>query len=73
MVQHVLDRAPVERITAEARQVQFFRTLLTLIAGILYGIGWLAGKVLGALWLAVVWSFTAVKVGWVEARARESG
>lgn len=73
MVQHVLDRVPVERITAEAREVQFARTLLTLIAGFFYAIGWLAGKVLGTLFLAVVWSWTAVKVGWVEARAREGG
>lgn len=71
MVQAALNRVPVERITAEARQVQFARTLLTVIAGVLYGIGWLAGKVLGTLWLAMVWSVTAVKVGWVE--ARESG
>lgn len=60
-------RVPVERITAEARAVHPAHALLTLVAAVLYGIGWLAGKILGALWLAVVWSFTAVKVGWVEA------
>ncbi len=65
----LLERVPVERITIEAREVHPGRALLTLIAGIFYGIGWLAGKVLGAVFLAVVWSWTAVKVGWVEARS----
>jgi len=63
----VLQRVPVEEITTEARQVRPGRTLLTLIAAVLYGVGWLAGTVLGALWLALAWSGTAVRVGWRDA------
>jgi hypothetical protein len=64
----VLDQVPLEDITARARQVEFGRVLLTLIAALLYGVGWLAAKVLGGIWLAFVWSAVAVKVGWTEAR-----
>lgn len=68
MASTLLHRVPVERITAEARAIRPAHTLLTLIAAVLYGIGWLAGKVLGGIWLALAWSATAVKVGWTEAR-----
>ena len=59
-----LDRVPVDRITAEARQVRLGRLLLTLIAGLFWAIGWTVGK----LALGVVWCAVAVKVGWQEAR-----
>lgn len=64
----VLERVPLDRISAQAREVHFWRTVLTLIAAVLYGLGWTAAKVLGALWLALTWSATAVRVGWQEAR-----
>lgn len=38
--------------------------VLTLIAAVLYAVGWLAGKVS----LLAVWCWTAVAVGWDEAR-----
>lgn len=69
----VLERVPVDRITAEARQIHPGRTLLTVIAGVLYGLGWLAAKTLAVAWLAVAWSFAAVKVGWSDARRPAQG
>ena len=69
----VLERVPYDRITEQARQVQFTRTVLTVLAGLLYAVGWLAAKALGGIWLAAVWSVTAVRVGWVEARSSTSG
>lgn len=51
---------PVDEITAQAREVRFGRTLLNLIAFLLIGFG----KCLGFVWLAVVWSFLAVRTGW---------
>lgn len=63
-----VDRVPVERITAEARQVSFWRTVLRVLAGMLFGLGWLAAKTVAVLWLAVAWSATAVRLGWQEAR-----
>jgi hypothetical protein len=64
----VLERVPVDRITAEARATHPGRALLTLIAGVLYGLGWLAAKTVAVVWLALAWSFAAVKVGWQDAR-----
>lgn len=60
----VLDRVPVQRISTEARQVRFGRTVLTVIAALFYVVGWLVAKA----WLAVAWCATAVRVGWQEAR-----
>ncbi len=65
----VLEQIPIQRITDEARQVHFGRTVLTVIAGLLFGLGWVTAKTLGGLWLALAWSVTAVRLGWVEARA----
>lgn len=65
---HALDRVPVDRITREAREIHFWRTVLTLIAGLLYGIGWLTAKLFTGLWLVVAWTVTAVKLGWQEGR-----
>jgi hypothetical protein len=64
MTTNLLDRVPVDRIQAEAREVHFGRLLLTLLVGVFYALGWLAGKV--SLGLAFCWA--AVKIGWTEAR-----
>jgi hypothetical protein len=68
----VLERVPVDRITAEAKDVRFWRTVLTAVAGLLYGIGWLAAKTVTVLWRSVVWIGVAVKVGWQDARKPEA-
>jgi hypothetical protein len=64
----MLERVPLERISAEARQARPGRTALLVIAGVLFAVGWAAAKVAGVVWLALAWSATAVKVGWAEAR-----
>jgi hypothetical protein len=68
-VSAVLDWVPVDRITAEARETHPGRALLTLVAAVLFGMGWLAAKAVGVVWLVLAWSFAAVKVGWQDARA----
>jgi hypothetical protein len=68
-----LDRVPLERISAEAREVRFGRTVLLLLAGLLYGVGWLAAKVFVLLWRAVAWVGVAIKLGWTEARKPSVG
>lgn len=67
---HLLEQVPVGRITEEARQVRFGYTVLTVLAGLLYGIGWLIGKTFTGLWFVLAWIGTAVKVGWKDARNR---
>jgi hypothetical protein len=64
----MLDRVPVGKITAQAREVHFWRTVLTVAAGLLFGAGWLAAKVLAVGWLAVAWVFVAVREGYREGR-----
>jgi hypothetical protein len=72
-VQTIAQRVQLDRITAEARQIEIGRTLLTLIAVVLYAVGWLVGFVIKAAFVVVAWSFAAVKVGWNDARPRRGG
>jgi hypothetical protein len=64
MVTQLLDRVPLERVQAEARQVHLGRLLLTLLVGVFWLLGWAAGMVS----LAVGFAFAAMKVGWQDAR-----
>lgn len=71
----LLERVPIDRITVEAREVDFRRTVLSAIAALLFGIGWLAAKTVGVMvgllkvvWLGLCWAGVAVKLGWVDAR-----
>jgi len=65
----LLDGDRVDRISAEAREVHFGRVLLTIVAAVLFGIGWVAYKVCRTALLALAWCAVAVKVGWQDARA----
>lgn len=70
MTTSVLDRVPVDKITAEAKQVRFWATVLRLIAFTLFGAGWLAAKGFAMLWLALAWAAVAIRTGWQEGRAQ---
>jgi len=63
-----LDDMLVHDITDRARQIQFSRVLLTVLAGMFYALGWIAARTFGVIWLALTWSAVAVKVGWQEGR-----
>jgi hypothetical protein len=71
----VLAAIPVDRITVQARQIRFGRTMLTLLAGVLFAIGWCLAKSFAVAWLALSWCAIAVQVGWVEGLggARDGG
>lgn len=62
-------RVPVDRITAEARQANFGRAVLTVIAAVLFSVGWVAARAVGVVWVAAAWCAVAVRVGWNAARA----
>jgi len=68
LMDNVLGRVPVEQINRQAHEIHFWRTVLTLLAGLLFGIGWLTAKAFAVLWLAMAWTATAVKVGGQEGR-----
>ena len=63
---NLLDRIPVDRISTEARQVHLGRALLTLLVGVFWLLGWLAGKAT----LAIGFACAAAKVGYLEARSK---
>jgi uncharacterized membrane protein YedE/YeeE len=66
----MLDRVPVDEINTRARETHFWRTVLTVVAGLLFGLGWVAAKACAVVWLACTWSAAAVAIGWREARRR---
>lgn len=72
----LLDRVDIDRISKEAREIRIGRTLLTLIAALLYVVGWTAAKVvivmlvaLRVLAVALAWTFAATRLGWQDAWA----
>lgn len=64
---------PLDRISEQAERIKFGRTVLTILAGLLFGFGWVVAKVFAVIWLAVAWSAAAVTVGWQEARSGTAG
>lgn len=72
MATTLIDRVPVDRITAEARNIHAGRALLTLVAAVLFAVGWITAKVFIVTWAAIAWGAAAVKIGWQDAR-RSSG
>lgn len=67
------ERIPLDEITEQAREVRFGRSVLTVIAAVLFGLGWLVAKAFGVTWLALAWSAVAVREGWREARKVNRG
>ena len=58
------ERIPLDDITAQAHEVRPGRTVLTVIAAVLFGVGWVTARVFAVLWLSVMWSGVAVREGW---------
>lgn len=58
----------VERISAKAREFHPVRALLSLIGALLFGLGWVAYRLVAVAWMAGAWCAAAVAVGWADAR-----
>jgi F0F1-type ATP synthase assembly protein I len=69
----VLDAVPVGRITERARQANPLAVAVALIAGLLFGLGWLAFKIVRILWFMAVWCVFALAEGWNSARKDARG
>lgn len=67
------ERIPVDEITEQARQVHFWRSVATVIAAVLFGLGWVAFKFFAVAWFALAWCGCAVREGWREARHAPQG
>jgi hypothetical protein len=68
----VLDRIPVDNITARAHRARPGRAALTVIAAVLFGLGWATYKAFAVAWLAAAWCGSAVIEGWQAARAAQA-
>lgn len=64
----VVDRVPVGTITAEARAIPLSKLLLTLIAAVLFGVGWVVAKAFMGIAFVLAWCAAAMRVGWRDAR-----
>jgi len=64
----VLDRVPVDEITARARQIRLGHVLATVLGAVLVGVAWCAAKLLLLAWALawgwVKWVIAAFMVGW---------
>lgn len=69
----IISESVLERINSEAKEVRIGRAVLTFIAALLFGLGWLTARLFAIIWLVCAWSFTAVKVGWREGRGTGTG
>lgn len=67
MTAGVLDRVPVDSITERARQARPGHALLTIIGGLLFGLGWCVAKLFRVAWLTVAWLYMAADEGWRQA------
>lgn len=67
-----VQRVPVDRINEQAQQMRFWPTVATVLAGLCWGLGWLAAKGFAVVWLAARWAAAAVSVGWADARRSAS-
>lgn len=71
MAATLLDRAAVDRIGRQAREASPGRAAATVVVSVLFGLGWLLARLLGALWLAAAWGGIAVREGWRAGRSAE--
>ncbi len=63
------ERVPLDRIERRARQAHPGRVLLTVIAAVLFALGWATYKTCAIAWLAAAWAGSAVIEGWQTAKA----
>jgi len=64
----LLDRVPVDEITATANRITPGRSAAAIIGGLLFAVGWLIAKAAGGIWFVAKWSFAAALIGWKSAR-----
>lgn len=66
----ITEQIPVAEVSRRAHQVRFGQTVLAIVTGALFGLGWLVAKVFSTAWLVLAWSFTAAQVGWEHAQVQ---
>jgi hypothetical protein len=71
MALSVAQRVPLDRIEDRARRARPGRAVLTVVAAVLFGLGWLAFRACALAWLALSWCGCAVIEGWQSAKAAQ--
>ena len=61
----VAERVPLERISRRAHAARPGRTVLAVVASVLFGVGWVAYKLCAVAWLALAWSGSAMIEAWI--------
>lgn len=57
----------LDEVRAEAQRIDpaaAGRMLLTILAGLLYAVAWVPARTVRLLWIAAVWSYAAMSLGW---------
>lgn len=67
----VAERIPLDRIEQRARAARPGRTVLVVIASVLFAVGWLACKACSVAWLAAAFCGSALAEGWQSARTAD--
>jgi hypothetical protein len=62
-----------ERVSAEARQINFGRLLLGIVTVPFYVLGWVVAKILIGIWLIFAHSAAATRVGYKDAMRGAGG
>ena len=63
-----IDAEALDQISARSGDIHFWRTVLTVLAGMLAAVGWVTFQVFAVSWRAATWTFAAVKYGWDQAK-----
>jgi hypothetical protein len=68
MTAPILGLVDLNSINEQAREVRPGRALATLLAAVLFSVGWVVGKGFGVSWFAVSWAAVAARTGYRAAR-----
>jgi hypothetical protein len=66
MTSAALERLPYDSIEYQARHVLPGRTLKRAATAAIFGLGYLAARGLGMVWLAAAWGVVSFREGWRE-------
>ncbi len=60
----------LDQTSVRARDIHLGRALLTVLAAVLFALGWLAGRAVTGAVAVTLWCAAAVALGWRDARPR---
>ena len=59
------------RVEEKATSLHPGRAVLTVVAALLYAVGWLIGLLFKAAWAVIAWGWAAAVVGFTSARSHD--